>query len=179
MSFGSVANTISSRGGISTRSAWTSRTSARDPEEKSFGCEPRHSTKHGVAEPYGRAVERCISIRIYKCGRPHPNSGTGVSGSSPTTVLYRASFKIGYCCAVASWGGVAAPYERTVASYLERTVVLEIFVRGCPVCSSNTSIVTLVYVPRMRDRFNTRAKATLPGTRAPHARRKIRAVLAV
>ena len=47
------------RGGTSTRSAWTSRTSARDPEEKSFGCESRHSTKHGVAEPYGRAVERC------------------------------------------------------------------------------------------------------------------------
>ena len=37
---------------------------------------------------------------------------------------------------------------------------------GCPVCSSNTSIVTLVYVPRTRDRFYTRAKATLPGTLA-------------
>jgi hypothetical protein len=47
------------RGGTSTRSAWTSRTSARDPEEKVFWCDSRHSTKHGVAEPYGRAVERC------------------------------------------------------------------------------------------------------------------------
>jgi hypothetical protein len=78
---------------LSRRSEWTCWTSTRDPENEGFWCVTRHSTTRGVAVPYGRAVESGISIRIYKCGRHHPNVGTELSGSSSMTMLVRAAFK--------------------------------------------------------------------------------------
>ena len=73
---------------------------------------------HHTALYRKKAVSRCegrsVSIRIYKVGRPHPHSGTGLSGSSSWTTIIRASLK--NCCffAVWNWGEVALPYGRAV-----------------------------------------------------------------
>ncbi len=94
---------------------------------------------HHTALYRKKAVSRCegrsASIRIYKCGRPHPFSGTGLSGSSSWTTLDRAEFKIGCKFTTESWYGVAAPYERTEANM------------SCPLPSSVARSAPVSYTP--------------------------------